>query len=942
RWEYNCSDSVDNDQDLGTYYVGDSGSATAGASTGVDCDDYNCYAVQEAGQYVCTDDGSGLSIVEQVCNDSLDNDLDAFSWNGTGYEANAASGADCGDPDCNGLYGPGNILCALFEEMLFDPFDDTLCGDYNSSGTTAYSMDNDGDSLANCYDTGCYHQGLCRVCPLQENITLDACMDGLNNEYNYQDADIASLNYDPSEINASLNDGVSDCRDSDCDGIVGVYSGSQGICNSSDAVNNYRTRENACSDNYDNDFDNLVDCEDSQCSTDSSCQAPYTNSLVSCTQKCSEATAISFVNGEPPQYSVNSNWGGGTPDLTYTEYQWRGKNLTFHFTDSASSVQGKTLQIYLGSASATYVPLDYEMNASNSGIYGTDSGNFNVQYSTKQGDHYRAVLIEYSGAYPNQVLDLTFWITVPDNDTIVTNSSFSFYVSTSIGGVEQNADVTQYILETEPPQAPAFVKTTPSDDGYTTSRLRMIKEDNQVTRTSASDTVFVRVNASDVGTWNSGIELCQFNDGTGWVNETAAYDCRFALTLADGEHTIYARAVDGVGNIGPNTSLNINVTTIPTQTTQFFCAVANCSTAYPTKDFYVPTETLNVAVNFTSIAGFTASTTGCRVYSETNNPGSRLFLGNVSLLSSGMCNGTVNLTALSEGYYTIEVEASDANGTAVVSGELPWSNGHTKENIWICDYIQTYNGYTCKDACEREVANQPSQVILKSPESGNITTNRIPTFIWYNVTYNGTNEPKYEIQIDDSPTFTSIDYSASNLAEGSNNETNHTITNILDVDKTYFWRVRAYYSIVSGDWSYSWNFTVLSFRAINLTRNEVDFGTVLPGFNESTLDNAPLPFLLENVGNVFVNISINASDLFEVAPNPNETYQFAIGIDEANSFNLGASTTNMTPMPPNSTPAIYDFNWSDASDTAEIDLNVSVPDFEPGGPKNSTVLVKTI
>ncbi|MBW2980304.1 hypothetical protein KY360_02710 [Candidatus Woesearchaeota archaeon] len=939
RWEYNCSDGVDNDQDLGTYYVGESGSAHAGANTGEDCDDYNCYAVQESGLYVCTDDGSGLSIVEQTCNDTLDNDLDAYTWNGTEYETNDASGTDCGDPDCNGLLGPGDILCALFEEMYFDPFDDTLCGDYNSSGTTAYSMDNDGDNLANCYDTGCYHQGLCRVCPPEENVTLDSCMDGLNNEYEYQDEYISKTNYDPNEINASLNDGVYDCRDSDCDGIVGVWSTSQGICNSASAGTGYRTTESACTDSYDNDFDNSVDCEDSDCSSGASCLAPYTNSLAACTLKCSDAAAVSYIGGEPPDYSVNTNWGGGTPDLTYTEYHWRGKNLTFTFTDSATNVNGKTIQIYLGSASATYVPLDYEMNASNSGIYGTDSGNFNVQYSAQSGYHYQAVLIEYSGAYPNQILNLTFWITVPDNDTIVQNSSFSYYVSTSIGGVEQNADVTQYILETEPPQAPVFVKTTPADDDYTTSRLRMIKTDNTVTRLSASDTVYVRVNATDSGTWNSGVELCQFNDGTGWVNETSAYDCRYALTLSDGLNTIYARAVDGVGNIGPNTSLTIDVRTLPKQTTGFFCIDTNCSTSYPTKDYYVPTETLNVAVNFTSTYGFTANASGCVVYAEKNSPGSRISLGSVPLASTGMCNGTVSLSGLSEGYYTVEVELRDDNDTRTVSGELPWSNGNSKENIWVCDYTQTYNGYTCKDACEREEANRPSKVILKSPESGNTTTELRPTFTWYNATYNGSTTAKYEIEIDDSPIFTSLDYSRGNLSEGSNNETSHTLISDLELDKTYFWRVRAYHSIISGEWSDVWNFTLSSYIAINLTRDVVDFGVVIPGFSESTEDDSPLPLLLENVGNLIVNISINATDLFETVPNPNESYQFAIGVNESGSFT--SATTTLTPMPSNSTPAIYNLNWEDASDTAEIDLNATVPLLEPSGQKNSTILVRT-
>lgn len=943
-WEYNCTDNVDNDQDLGTYYLGAAGSASAGAGTGVDCDDYDCYGVQNTSsnvsRYYCTTDPEGLVILETICNDSIDNDLDAYTWNGAAYVANTSGGIDCADIDCNGYPGPGGMLCALFEEMQFDPFDDALCGDHNSSATTAYALDNDYDGPANCYDSGCYGLGICRICPSEENVTIDSCMDGLNNEFEYQDATISTMNYAPGNTNSTLysqEGGLIDCYDPDCDGYVGLLGSTQGICSGGGLAT-----ESTCNDGYDDDFDNKIDCEDPDCSADASCLAPYSNTLAACTLKCTDAGNVDYLNDEPPIYSFNANWGGGTPDLNYTQYEHRGQNVTFHFSDIAGNVNGKTVALYLGSASETYVPLDYKLNASNSGIYGTNSGNFNVQYSAPSGAHYQAVLLEYVGAYPNDVLDITFWIQLPSTDDIVTDSSHTFYVSTNIGGVEKDADVTQYVLETEAPQAPVFIKTTPTTDTYTNDRLQKVKTDDTATRTSASDTIQLKVNASDnSGTWNSGVELCQFNIGSGWVNETSPYDCTYDVTLTDGVHTVYARVVDGVGNIGPNTSLTINVTTLPTQTSEFYCAGASCSSSYPTKDYYTNLETIDIAVNFTSPNSFTPSATGCLVYSETQTPGSRINLGNISLSASGNCNGTVSLTPLTVGYYTIKVETQDANGLPITSGEEPWNGGNSKENVWLCDYTQTFGGYTCKDACELASSTKPGKVILKSPESGNETEYRSLTFYWYNATHSENDSaPLYELQIDDDPVFGSLAYSASGITEGVDNETNHSASIIFDVDTLYYWRVRAYYGMTAGDWSDAWNFTVNSWININVTRNSVIFSEIIAGEEgNDTSDDSPLPLLVENKGNIFVNISINATDPWSSQPNPSQYYQFKMRENESNAFNTGTSIMTYTNMPAVLTAALYELNWSDASDTFQIDINITGPIGEVSGSKNSTITV---
>jgi len=58
-----------------------------------------------------------------------------------------------------------------------------------------------------------------------------------------------------------------------------------------------------------------------------------------------------------------------------------------------------------------------------------------------------------------------------------------------------------------------------------------------------------------------------------------------------------------------------------------------------------------------------------------------------------------------------------------------------------------------------------------------------------------------------------------------------------------------------------------------------------------------------------------------------------------NSFNWLTSLVVYTDMATNDTPVfgIVELNYSDASDTAEIDINISVPSNEGSGVRNSIV-----
>ncbi|MEM4397285.1 MAG: hypothetical protein QW757_01510, partial [Candidatus Woesearchaeota archaeon] len=158
------------------------------------------------------------------------------------------------------------------------------------------------------------------------------------------------------------------------------------------------------------------------------------------------------------------------------------------------------------------------------------------------------------------------------------------------------------------------------------------------------------------------------------------------------------------------------------------------------------------------------------------------------------------------------------------------------------------------------------------------------------------------------------------------------------------WTVIAYDGFTYSEWSNIWNFTIESFLSINLTRNSVDFG-LMNVLESKDTDNGYNPFIIENNGNVYVNITkigLNQSPFIMAELN---TSYFRYKVDntsELNSFDKAKSITeweNITHIDYAEKKAIVNLNYSDINDEAQIDLNITVPLYEPGGPKSVTIYV---
>lgn len=241
------------------------------------------------------------------------------------------------------------------------------------------------------------------------------------------------------------------------------------------------------------------------------------------------------------------------------------------------------------------------------------------------------------------------------------------------------------------------------------------------------------------------------------------------------------------------------------------------------------------------------------------------------------------------------------------------------------------------------VANTPPpQVTLVSPPTSNQTINRTPTFTWNNVTDADNDSLLFNILI------VCVGCSSDNR-DINTTKLNFTPSELLflgDEGYYYNWSIRAIDNSSNGETSFGAfseirNITINSFVSLSLLTSTVNFGTLSLSQNDNTTDDIPAPIVMDNDGNVFVNVSIYAADdLWESVANPTDKFQFKIGnvTIELGSFNWTAAITSFTNLPTAAVTAVVDLNYSDATDSAEADIKVEVPSDEPAGTKQSKVV----
>ncbi|MBW2972543.1 hypothetical protein KY359_05905, partial [Candidatus Woesearchaeota archaeon] len=223
----------------------------------------------------------------------------------------------------------------------------------------------------------------------------------------------------------------------------------------------------------------------------------------------------------------------------------------------------------------------------------------------------------------------------------------------------------------------------------------------------------------------------------------------------------------------------------------------------------------------------------------------------------------------------------------------------------------------------------PCKVNLTFPNNGNNTLiNRTFTFLWEPACDPDNQTLTYTINI--------TSQYCSDIYDTNISATNYTpIYELGTYDEcgTYNWSVVAYDGYYYGNWSDSWNFSIMPYVALFMLNDTVDFGDAENDQTNDTTDNNPWPFVIQSDGNVFtdvMNVTSNQS-LFTSTLAADSDFQIKVdNTTELWSFNWTASAfdwINLTTI----RKLIDRFDWHDLNDSAEIDVKVHVPiDESPG------------
>jgi hypothetical protein len=230
------------------------------------------------------------------------------------------------------------------------------------------------------------------------------------------------------------------------------------------------------------------------------------------------------------------------------------------------------------------------------------------------------------------------------------------------------------------------------------------------------------------------------------------------------------------------------------------------------------------------------------------------------------------------------------------------------------------------------------------PADGSSTTDRTPEFNWTSNDDDG-DSLTYEINITpyygENPSAQDVrsDAGISPLSYVPSPD----LQMLYDNGYHYEWKVRANDGDVDGNWTSNWTINISALVSVKLLESVINFGSMTPGNSNDTTDAGLNPFKIENNGTVFVNVSVNASSLWTSVVTSSSYYRSKVDnvTGEEGAFSWLSSLVDWFNVPFTGYVVMIDnLNYSDATDSAEIDIFIEVPSGEDPGVKSSTIVLK--
>ncbi|MFA7708458.1 MAG: LamG domain-containing protein, partial [Candidatus Pacearchaeota archaeon] len=235
--------------------------------------------------------------------------------------------------------------------------------------------------------------------------------------------------------------------------------------------------------------------------------------------------------------------------------------------------------------------------------------------------------------------------------------------------------------------------------------------------------------------------------------------------------------------------------------------------------------------------------------------------------------------------------------------------------------------------------NTAPTIELISPENGNSTTDRTPTF-----EYNGTDSEGDSLIYDINITCVGGCSSDNRLIEDYDGGISYTPTTdfayLYDNNYYYQWSVRACENetaeLYCSDWASPWTINISSLVSINLTNDFINFGEMSIGETKNTTDVSLSPLRLVNDGNSKVNISVNATQLWDSVIGASDNFMAKI---RAYAGNASWANVDWFQLPSITGAVVVasDLNYSEGSDGLDTDILLTVPINEAPGNRTSVI-----
>ena len=377
--------------------------------------------------------------------------------------------------------------------------------------------------------------------------------------------------------------------------------------------------------------------------------------------------------------------------------------------------------------------------------------------------------------------------------------------------------------------------------------------------------------------------------------------------------------------------------------------------------------TYNIYSNGTSNAQFFNNNLSVYIFSSTSNFTLRnttlinqtveLFFENLTIYYADIIDTTINITLFNNTARLNESQLTRFNTTTNItfSGVSYTSSSIyriLRNRIKCPSTICTKIGFnpvrfqvTSFGNYNTTINSAPSNVTLLSPDNATTTlTNRTVTFVWSNATDADDDDLTYNLLVDDNQDFTSTNINITIPGNSAPNITYFSTTE-LSTDTKYFWKVAANDTNSNGSYSAIKEFTIASTVALSLNTSQVDFGS--PGLGDiiNTTLNNPSPIVIQNDGNVLSDLNLSLiDDLWVMKSAPSSFFRYkadnATGTtQETGSFNYTGSITTFTNIPLTNESFVKKLNYTDSNDTAELDLEITIPTDEPAGNKSAILII---